>query len=90
MKIGFISSGGKQGGPSYIRMWQYPNLSVLIAQRSSFQSDRVKIKWNKRGTAALVITMTDVDKTGGSYYGKTSLEYLNTKGEFPNIKTQTI
>ena len=37
--------------------------------------------WNKQGTSALLLTNTDVDKTGASYYGKQTLHYLDAKGE---------
>ena len=33
------------------------------------------------GTAVLVLTATEVDKTGASYYGEQGLHYLSTKGE---------
>src|SRR5690348_254741 len=41
------------------------------------QADRVEMKWNKKGTAVLVITSTDVDKSGQSYYGNTMCHYLD-------------
>lgn len=46
-----------------------------------FQADRVDIYWNQRGTSALFMTSTEVDKTGASYYGKQTLHYLSTKGD---------
>ncbi len=33
------------------------------------------------GSAVLVITTTEVDKTGASYYGEQGLHYLSAKGE---------
>ena len=32
------------------------------------------------GTAVLVVTATDVDKSGASYYGEQGLYYLSAKG----------
>jgi translation initiation factor 2A len=61
-------------------MFRYPNFDTVIASKSSFQADRVDMKWNKKGTAVLLITSTDVDKSGMSYYGKTMLHYLDTRG----------
>lgn len=46
-----------------------------------FQADRVDMLWNRQGTSVLLMTSTEVDKTGASYYGKQTLHYLNTKGE---------
>ena len=33
------------------------------------------------GTAVLVLTTTDEDKTGASYYGEQSLHYISTSGD---------
>ena len=33
------------------------------------------------GTDVLVITFTDVDKSGASYYGEQTLQYISTSGE---------
>lgn len=35
--------------------------------------------WNSKATGALLLTSTDVDKTGNSYYGKQTLHFLNQK-----------
>lgn len=44
-----------------------------------FQADRVEMYWNNKATGALLLTSTDVDKTGNSYYGKQTLHFLNQK-----------
>ena len=33
------------------------------------------------GDAVLVLTTTEVDKTGASYYGEQGLHYLSSRGE---------
>ncbi len=33
------------------------------------------------GSAVLVVTATDVDKSGASYYGEQTLHYISTSGE---------
>lgn len=33
------------------------------------------------GTAVLVLTTTEEDKTGASYYGEQSLQYVSTNGD---------
>ena len=37
--------------------------------------------WNNRGMEVLLMTSTDVDKTGASYYGKQTLHFISSKGE---------
>lgn len=73
---------GKQGQPSFWRVFKYPQLDVTqaLTSRSSFQADKATFHWNKRGTNLFAMTQTDVDKTGGSYYGKQSLSYGDVKG----------
>jgi hypothetical protein len=36
--------------------------------------------WYK-GTSALILTSTEVDQTGGSYYGEQSLQFISTNGD---------
>ena len=80
-----VVSASNSGTPSFARLFRYPDFNTAIASKSFFQADRVEMKWNKKGTAVLLITMTDVDKTGKSYYGKTILHYLDTKGHLSFI-----
>ncbi|XP_034939698.1 eukaryotic translation initiation factor 2A [Chelonus insularis] len=81
---------GKQGQPSIAQIVQYPNFDTTqsLARKSFFQSDSVQFLWNTNGTSVLVITSSDVDVTGASYYGKQALHYLNVKGEAVNIILQ--
>ncbi|XP_015439866.1 PREDICTED: eukaryotic translation initiation factor 2A isoform X2 [Dufourea novaeangliae] len=74
---------GKPGQPSFGRLFQYPDFEPTraVANKSFFQADRVNVYWNNTGAHALLLTSTEVDKTGASYYGKQTLHYLNTKGE---------
>lgn len=78
---------GKQGQPSFWRIFKYPQFEVTqaLVSRSSFQADKANFNWNKRGTNVFVMTQTDVDKTGGSYYGKQSLSYGDVKGSSGNV-----
>jgi len=41
----------------------------------------VDLHWNSTGTALLILTQAEVDKTGGSYYGKQQLHYMSCKGD---------
>lgn len=40
------------------------------------------MKWNARGSSLLVLAQTDVDRSGKSYYGETTLYLLSTNGAF--------
>ena len=74
---------GAKGAPSFTKMYQYPNFedNQVIANKSFFQADSVDYKWNNQGNTVLLLTQNDVDKTGGSYYGKQQLHYMSVKGE---------
>lgn len=63
------------------RLFKYPNFDgqQAIASRSFFQADKVEYYWNSKGNNALLLTMTEVDKT--SYYGKQSLHFIGTNGQ---------
>ncbi|RVE49429.1 hypothetical protein evm_005941 [Chilo suppressalis] len=78
---------GKQGQPSFWRVFKFPSLELqqAVVSRSSFQADKASFNWNRRGTNVFVMTQTEVDKTGGSYYGKQSLSYGDLKGNSGNM-----
>ncbi|XP_025830604.1 eukaryotic translation initiation factor 2A-like, partial [Agrilus planipennis] len=74
---------GLPGQPSFGRLFKYPNFEnqQAVANKSFFQADKVEYYWNPNGTSALLLTNTEVDKTGGSYYGKQGLHFISTSGE---------
>ncbi|KAK9401209.1 eukaryotic translation initiation factor 2A [Crotalus adamanteus] len=75
---------GSKGAPSFVRLYQYPNFEgsqSALANKSFFKADKVKMLWNSKATAMLVIASTEVDKTGASYYGEQTLHYIATNGE---------
>ncbi|GLV37944.1 eukaryotic translation initiation factor 2A [Carabus blaptoides fortunei] len=73
---------GLQGQPALCRLFKYPSFDVQhsLANKSFFQADKVDFYWNRKGTSALLMTSTDVDKTGASYYGKQTLHYIAVNG----------
>ncbi|CAG7728580.1 unnamed protein product [Allacma fusca] len=79
----------KSGMPSNARLFRYPDFETTIASRSFFQADRIDMKWNPRGNAVLLTASQDIDKTGKSYYGKSMLYYLDTKGEAATVQTDS-
>ncbi|XP_073839807.1 eukaryotic translation initiation factor 2A isoform X1 [Musca autumnalis] len=78
-----IYTPGAKGAPSMCKLYKYPALAQnqTLACKSFFNADRVEMMWNKRGTGLLLLTSTEVDKTGASYYGNQALHFLNTKGD---------
>lgn len=40
----------------------------------------MQLKWNKQGSSLLVLAQTDVDRSGKSYYGETTLYLMSTSG----------
>jgi translation initiation factor 2A len=73
---------GKNQGPSSAKIFDISNLAVPLSQKSFFRADSVTFHWNALGTNVLVFTHTDVDVTGQSYYGETSLYFLSITGSF--------
>ncbi|RKO98864.1 hypothetical protein CXG81DRAFT_15343 [Caulochytrium protostelioides] len=48
-----------------------------LAQKRFFRADSVEFSWNARGSSLLALTKTEVDATGKTYYGETSLYYMS-------------
>ncbi|KAF5963500.1 eukaryotic translation initiation factor 2a [Fusarium coicis] len=58
-------------------------VAVFVPERKTFfKGDKVQLKWNKLGSSLLVLAQTDVDRSGKSYYGETTLYLLSTTGAF--------
>lgn len=41
----------------------------------------MEMMWNKRSTGLILLTSTEVDATGASYYGKQALHFMSTRGD---------
>ncbi|XP_019857196.1 PREDICTED: eukaryotic translation initiation factor 2A-like isoform X2 [Amphimedon queenslandica] len=75
---------GSKGAPSVVRIYKYPVFTgsgSVIANKSFYKADTVQMKWDHEGKGVLVLTTTDVDKSGESYYGEQHLYYLTVKGD---------
>lgn len=59
-----------------------PNFTNPVSQKNFFKGDKVQLKWNDHGTSLIVLAQTEVDKTGKSYYGETTLYLLSANGGF--------
>ena len=59
-----------------------PNFASPVSQKTFYKGDKVQLKWNDHGTSLIVLAQTEVDKTGKSYYGETTLYLLSANGGF--------
>lgn len=63
-------------------MFNVPQFTTPVSQKTFFKGDKVQLKWNQLGTTLIVLAQTEVDKTGKSYYGETTLYVLSANGGF--------
>jgi translation initiation factor 2A len=59
-----------------------PDFTTPASQKQFYKGDKVQLKWNDNGTSLIVLAQTEVDKTGKSYYGETTLYLLSANGGF--------
>lgn len=59
-----------------------PQFTQPVSQKTFFKGDKVQLKWNDAGTHVIVLAQTDVDRSGKSYYGETTLYLLSANGVF--------
>ncbi len=71
-----------QGQPAAVKVFNVPNFSAAVSQKTFYKGDKVQLKWNKLGTSLIVLAQTEVDKTGKSYYGETNLYLMSASGDF--------
>ncbi|CAD6579713.1 MAG: hypothetical protein ASARMPREDX12_009344 [Alectoria sarmentosa] len=72
----------RKGQPAAVKVFNVPNLDAPISQKNFFKGDKVQLKWNDEGTNLIVLAQTEVDKSGKSYYGETTLYLLSANGGF--------
>ncbi|KAI8321058.1 eIF2A-domain-containing protein, partial [Martensiomyces pterosporus] len=70
------------GKPALVRMYTVGGFARPVANKTFFKADKVEFYWHKLGTNLLVLTQTEVDKTGRSYYGESSLYFMAAAGNF--------
>lgn len=73
--VAIFTTGGK-GKPPSVLVYKVPALSQIAASRTLLRAESVQLMWNKLGTACLVNATTDVDKSGKTYYGDSTLYLL--------------
>lgn len=81
-----IYTSGSKGQPSIVKIYKYPNMNDCITNKSFFKADRVKFSWSPSGNSLLLICQADFDKTGKSYYGEQSLNFMSVKGDSYFVK----
>ena len=72
----------KKGQPASVKIFTFPDASSPVSQKTFFKGDKVQLKWNQQGTSLIVLAQTEVDKSGKSYYGETTLYLLSANGGF--------
>lgn len=72
----------RKGQPAAVKVFNVPMFNAPVSQKTFFKGDKVQLKWNNNGTNLIVLAQTDVDRSGKSYYGETTLYLLNTSGAF--------
>ena len=74
-----VHASGKKGQPSCIRLFQYPNVTNVLANKSFFNAHNVEYKWNKSGYYLLLLCSTET--SASSYYGDSTLHQITPNGE---------
>ncbi|KAJ5772096.1 hypothetical protein N7520_002625 [Penicillium odoratum] len=72
----------RKGQPAQVKVFIVPQFHAPVSQKSFFKGDKVQLKWNASGTTVIVLAQTEVDRTGKSYYGETTLYLLSANGAF--------
>ncbi|EED14056.1 eukaryotic translation initiation factor subunit eIF2A, putative [Talaromyces stipitatus ATCC 10500] len=72
----------RKGQPASVKVFVVPQFNNPVSQKTFFKGDKVQLKWNNSGTSVIVLAQTDVDRSGKSYYGETTLYLLSATGAF--------
>jgi translation initiation factor 2A len=70
------------GMPAAVKVFQVPQFTQPVSQKTFFKGDKVQLKWNDLGTSLIVLAQTEVDKSNKSYYGETNMYILSANGTF--------
>jgi translation initiation factor 2A len=72
----------RKGMPAAVKVFQVPQFTQPVSQKTFFKGDKVQLKWNDLGTSLIVLAQTEVDKSNKSYYGETNMYILSANGTF--------
>ncbi|KAI0814224.1 translation initiation factor eIF-2A [Xylaria sp. FL0064] len=70
----------RKSQPAAVKVFNVPQFTTPISQKTFFKGDKVQLKWNSLGTSLIVLAQTEVDKSNKSYYGETNLYLLSANG----------
>ncbi len=70
----------KNGATASCRLFLYPNCDEPVNQKSFFNASDASFYWCPRGSHLLLVTHTDLDTSGKSYYGVDRLYMLAGTG----------
>lgn len=68
---------GVKSEQSVFKIFQMEDLQTHLYVKQFFTADEVKIKWNQRATPLLLQVHSQIDKIKQSYYGTSSLYFVN-------------
>lgn len=68
-----------KGQPASVKVYAIPEFDQALSQKNFFKGDKVQMKWSSTGKSLLVLAQTEVDKSGKSYYGETTLYLLSVR-----------
>ena len=71
--------------PAVMKLFSYPNLTEPVATKKMFRASDAEFLWSPTGSAVLIRTSTDVDASGGSYYGESKLTFISSDGKNEGI-----
>ncbi|KAK9463803.1 eukaryotic translation initiation factor eIF2A-domain-containing protein [Lipomyces oligophaga] len=71
-----------KGKPAQVDVYNVLNLSRPLSSKKLFQADGAVMKWNNLGTSLLIWAQTEVDQTGKSYYGQSTLYLRGIAGNY--------
>jgi len=75
---------GQKGAPGFAKMFCFPSFNPekdVIAYKSFMLADRMEAQWSQNSQNVLLLMVSEVDKTGASYYGKSQLHFMDIQGE---------
>lgn len=72
----------RKGQPAAVKVFNVPHFENAVSQKAFFKGDKVQLKWNDEGSSLIVLAQTEVDRSGKSYYGETTLYLMSANGGF--------
>ncbi|KAI9738317.1 MAG: hypothetical protein M1834_008815 [Cirrosporium novae-zelandiae] len=72
----------KKGQPASVKIYNIPQFSTPVSQKSFYKCDKIQFKWNDSGTTLLALAQTESDASGKSYFGVTTLYILSAVNDF--------